>query len=374
MLGACRKNEFVSGVAGEPLSALDAPQLGRFRAGQALFNRVFSPADGVGPFFNENQCSACHTDPAAGGTGEQIVVKATRFAPPHTCDLLTAETGQNIRMKATPALAAYGIRRQRLPVDARETAKFIVPFVFGLGAVEAIPRAEIMRRVDASDADGDGISGRPGRDAQGRFARFGHKADVASLPDFVESAAHLEMGLTTPHEPTEAMPANTPKEADIARDPELSATQVELLTDFVRLLSPPARRRIAPAEASLVREGEQLFHQIRCSACHTPSMPTSSRTISALDSKRVALYSDLLLHDMGKSLAGVCAAGAQPAEWRTAMLMGLRWRQRFLHDGRANDLFDAIRLHDGEGAAARRRFLQLTRLQQEALLKFLQTL
>lgn len=374
MLGACRKTDLVSGTAGEPLSEVDTLLLARFRAGQALFNRVFSPADGVGPLFNENQCSACHTDPAAGGTGEQVIIKATRFTPPNACDLLPSETAENVRKQATPALAAYGIRRQPFPLHASEMAKFIVPFVFGLGAVEAIPEAEIMRRSDARDADGDGISGRPGRDTRGRFARFGRKADVASLPAFVESAAHLEMGLTTPHNPTEAVPVNTPDEADIAADPELSAVQVALLTDFVRLLAPPARRRIAPSEMKSMRTGERLFHQIGCAACHTPSMPTSSGTIKALDRKRVALYSDLLLHDMGKSLTGVCAPGAAPAEWRTAMLMGLRSRERFLHDGRARDVSDAIIMHGGEAAAARSRFSELTASQREALLKFLRTL
>ena len=49
--------------------------------------------------------------------------------------------------------------------------------------------------------------------------------------------------------------------------------------------------------------------------------------MSALDRRRVAVYSDLLLHDMGPTLADVCGPGARPSEVRTAPLMGLRYRE-----------------------------------------------
>jgi CxxC motif-containing protein (DUF1111 family) len=89
----------------------------------------------------------------------------------------------------------------------------------------------------------------------------------------------------------------------------------------------------------------------------------------------VALYSDLLLHDMGPALNdGIVQSSATGAEWRTTPLWGLRLRTRFLHDGRAATPAEAILTHDGEGAAAARAFRQLAHDDRKALLDFLSVL
>ena len=85
----------------------------------------------------------------------------------------------------------------------------------------------------------------------------------------------------------------------------------------------------------------------------------------------VALYSDLLLHDLGPALADVCGPGAAPAELRTAPLMGLSARRVFLHDGRAHSVRDAILLHGGEAQRSRDAFAALDYLQQLELIRFL---
>lgn len=362
---------------GEPLVGLDAEALGRFHAGKALFNKVFTPEEGLGPLFNDNQCSACHTVPAAGGTGEQFVTRASRFTPPDRCDPLSAAGGENVRIQATPRLRAHGIERQPFPAEATEHVRFNVPFLFGLGLVEAIPEEQILARADPDDRDGDGISGRPGRDARGRFARFGRKADQATLRGFVEGAAHLEMGLTTPAHPHEGTVAGEPLPpgVDAADDPELNESAVALLTEFVRFLTPPVPR---PGETDedrrVIRRGEELFHAVGCTACHLPSMTTGRNALAALDRKRIDLYSDLLLHDMGPALATVCAPDASPMELRTEPLMGLGHRSRYLHDSRAGDLNEAVLLHGGEAAPVRERFRALHELQRHYLVRFLQSL
>jgi len=88
----------------------------------------------------------------------------------------------------------------------------------------------------------------------------------------------------------------------------------------------------------------------------------------------VAAYTDLLLHDMGPDLADICLGLAAPSEFRTEPLMGLRLRTRFLHDGRAATVEDAVRLHAGEATAARDRFGTLSGDERQALLKFLASL
>src|SRR5947208_15511380 len=93
-----------------------------------------------------------------------------------------------------------------------------------------------------------------------------------------------------------------------------------------------------------------------CPVCLQPGLRTGPSPVSALDQRRVHLYSDLLLHDMGPALADVCAPGARPSEVRTAPLMGLRFRELLLHDGRVTSLREAIMRHGGEASAARDRF------------------
>lgn len=103
-------------------------------------------------------------------------------------------------------------------------------------------------------------------------------------------------------------------------------------------------------------------------------MQTGPSEIPALDRKTVNLYSDLLLHDMGPDLAGVCSGIAKPSEYRTAMLMGLRFRAAFLPDHRAGSLQQAVMFHGGEAARSRDVFERLTAAAEGYLIKFLSSL
>ena len=74
--------------------------------------------------------------------------------------------------------------------------------------------------------------------------------------------------------------------------------------------------------------------------------------MAALSHKPVNLYSDLLLHNMGPGLADDILQGdARGDEFRTAPLWGLGQRIFFLHDGRTNDLLEAIQTHKSGGNA-----------------------
>ena len=362
---------------GEPVAGLTAAERARFDAGLALFGRVFTPEDGLGPLFNENQCSACHTFPASGGTGEQFAVRMTRFDPPDRCDMLPLEGGENVQSNATPLLRARGVTRRPPPKNATETDRMTVPFLFGLGLIELIPESTLLGRADPDDRDRDGISGRAGRDAAGAFARFGRKAEHATIRSFTEGALLLEMGLTSPGRPEEALLDGQPfnAEVDPVQDPEVDSVVVNRLVDFIRFLAPPVQRPARNAtEAALLRRGERLFDEIGCTACHVPELRTGASDVRALDRKPIRLYSDLLLHDMGAEREGACGIGASPGEYRTEPLMGLRFRRIYLHDGRTRDLFGVIRQHGGEGSAARAGFENLDRVAQEAVIQFLRSL
>lgn len=362
---------------GDPLPGLTADERARFDQGLALFDRIFPPEEGLGPFFNENQCSACHTDPASGGTGEQSAIRATHFVAPDRCELLSGALGENLQTNATPALRAHGISGRPTPAGATERDLNFVPFLFGLGLAEAVPGEALLQLADPEDRDGDGISGRPGRDRTGQMARFGRKAEHASIASFTVGALLLEMGLTSSVHPAEPGIGDQPlpEGTDPAADPEIDDESVARLTDFVRFLAPLPRR--LPQDAQMlrnVRRGEQLFEQVGCVKCHVPNLQTGRSDIAALDRKPAALYSDFLLHDMGAGLAGACGIAASPSEYRTEPLTGVGYRRRYLHHGRARNLMDAIRAHGGEASAVKASFDALSRVEQERILEFLRTL
>jgi CxxC motif-containing protein (DUF1111 family) len=368
---------YVAGEPGTPLPGLSEAELGQFHAGQAEFNRIFTPETGLGPAFNENQCSACHTVPAAGGTtGFERIVKATRYEGPGACDLLSDDGGENVRSQLTPAARASGMTPEAVPARATEVGRFLPTFLFGLGLVEAIPEETILARADPDDRNGDGISGRAARLPDGRLGRFGRKGDIATIDQFTRSALRLEMGLTT-HETDVDLVSGAPPPAslDPAAEPEVDARSVDLLTAFIRFLAPPARSPPrSEAHADTLDGGERLFRQVGCTGCHTPEMRAGPHVVEALADKTIRLWSDLLLHDLGPGLANVCAVDASPTELRTAPLMGLGHRQFLLHDGRATDIREAILSHGGEAQAARDAFARLPWLAQEYIVMFLRSL
>ena len=146
----------------------------------------------------------------------------------------------------------------------------------------------------------------------------------------------------------------------------------------MRFLAPRVPSTDEPGGASSINNGKQRFHQVGCTACHTPTLRTGHSTVAALDNKDVNLYSDLAIHDMGTGLAdGISQGQAKGREFRSAPLWGLGQRLFFLHDGRTKDLVQAIREHRSPGSEANgvvRQFFRLRSKDQQDLLDFLRSL
>jgi len=116
-----------------------------------------------------------------------------------------------------------------------------------------------------------------------------------------------------------------------------------------------------------VAAGARLFESVGCAKCHVRALHGTQG--------EVTLYSDLLLHDMGPGLDDKIIQGhATGAEWRTTPLIGLRDRERFLHDGRAATLRAAVLDHGGEGEIVRNRFFELDESEQREVYRFLSSL
>src|SRR5262249_43603254 len=100
------------------------------------------------------------------------------------------------------------------------------------------------------------------------------------------------------------------------------------------------------------------------------------------------IYSDLLLHRMSTEMVGAGAyyekvipipdstpsAGPMASEWRTPPLWGVADSAPYMHDGRADTLEEAIRLHGGQATRSATRFAQLGEAEQKFLIAFLKTL
>jgi CxxC motif-containing protein (DUF1111 family) len=358
---------------GDPLRNLTPEQEVRFEKGREIFKRPFTPETGLGPLFNEVSCGECHEDPAAGGPGDEVEVHATRLAADGFCDPLADLGGPVYQQKVTPALrAALGIDSEPIPPQATARAHRTSPDIFGFGLLDAVPDATILALADPHDRDHDGISGRPNRFVDGRLGRFGRKAFVPRLAEFNEGAFPNEQGVTSPGAPEEGSVGGQPLPAgvDPLPEPEIDAESVELVTTFVRLLAPPAPLKLTKE----ARRGRLLFSEAGCAACHVPALMTGDSEVQALAHRKVHAYTDLLLHDMGPDLADICLGLAAPSEFRTEPLMGLRFSEKFLHDGRVASTEEAIRAHSGEGAAARDRFAALSAQDRAAVLAFLGSL
>lgn len=358
---------------GDPLAGLTVDQRTQFDAGRAVFDSAFEAATGLGPLFNGVSCAACHAHPVPGGAGAVTEVHATALAEDGFCDPLAELGGLVFQQQATDALQeALGLDREPIPHAATDTAMRSTPDVFGFGLLDAVPDSTILALADPEDADGDGISGRVNRFFDGRLGRFGRKALVPTLDEFNEGAFQIEQGVTSPRVLDEGTVGGEPipDGVDPLPEPELDSASVAATNAFVRLLAPPAPR---PLDREAHR-GERLFGEIGCASCHVPALRTGDHPVAAVAHREVKAYTDLLLHDMGPELADICLSRATPSEFRTEPLMGLRLMNRFLHDGRASTVEEAILLHGGEAAASRSAFEALPGEDRSAVLAFLSRL
>ena len=358
-------------AAGEPPPAsyghLSPVEATLFDVGRARFETHEDPASGLGPVFNAESCAICHARPTAGGSSERFVTRFGRLRP-DGFDPLTELGGPVVQARGveTPGCTVPG---ETVPAEATIVAHRDTPPLYGVGLIDSVPDGQILRRADPGDRNGDGVRGHANT-VRGRVGRFGWKAQIVSVRQFVATAYLNELGITSPDFPDELLPQGRPTVCDAAHDPEDDGTRIDAVTRFLVLLAP---LRPAPGSAA-ARGGRILFRRIGCEACHTIALRAGRRAPSrALRGRRIRMFSDLLLHDMGPGLAdGIAQGFASGSEFRTTPLWGVRASAPYLHDGRTASLEQAIALHGGEAAAARTRFLALSPDRRRALIVFLQ--
>jgi CxxC motif-containing protein (DUF1111 family) len=330
------------------------------KQGAKLFLTDFTPEQGLGPLFNQRSCVVCHGIPTTGGMGWDglgIVHRVGRFAD-GSFDPLLGAGGPVAREHSVAELGAACDLAAGPPAAANLISLRNAPPLYGLGLIDRIPDAVIRATAAASVTNG---RAHIVRDALGneRVGRFGWKADTATLEQFVGEAFRNELGITNPIAPTDLVSPGNGCGGQASAKLDDDGTVVRAVTAYIGSMPPPPSK-VGPQH----RAGQLLFSTIGCAACHTPTLPS--------DGVDIPLYSDLLLHDLGPAMDDRVIQGkATGKDWRTTPLWGLGMRGRFLHDGRATNVPDAILAHDGEAAAATKAFRQLTWHEQASLLAFL---
>lgn len=403
-----------------PAEGLSADDEMAFFSGNAFFNQAWVEApssttarDGLGPMFNSRTCSGCHfrdgkgappsndrsplgglllrlsvpgpdgpmPDPVYGGqlqdqANDDIPVEALARIT-HVPRTVTYADGSRVTLLEPEyelSELGYGPLAEGLMISAR-----VAPHMVGLGLLEAIPVERLEALADPDDADADGISGRIQRHGD-EVGRFGWKADAVDVPRQVAGAFAGDMGLTSPLVPNDDCTASQTAclAATHGGEPEVEQHIFDVTVTYSRTLAVPVRRNADDRE---VLKGKRLFHETGCAGCHVPSHVTGESAVAALEEQLVWPYTDLLLHDMGEGLADDRPVGeASGSEWRTAPLWGLglvedvSGHTRFLHDGRARSLEEAILWHGGEAEASRDAFLELSARQRDQLMTFLEDL
>jgi CxxC motif-containing protein (DUF1111 family) len=414
---------------GRSLSNLPVESLRDFAYGNRVFNTswVTAPAsvadfDGLGPLFNRASCTGCHVRDGRGrapsepgGRLDSALVRLSYASAPGDRPKPHPIYGSQLQDKAilghrpeARVVVRYDEVKVRYPDGEQRrlsrprvlisdhsagassagllTSFRVAPAVHGLGLLEAISEADLRAGADPSDLDQDGISGRihsvidraTGARSTGRF---GWKAGQPSLVQQAAAAFAGDIGITSRlflrDERTEAQRI-APVSAN-GGDPELRDRDLERLEFYLRSLAVPARRGVADP---VVRRGQRLFRELGCASCHRETFVTrADAALPALSAQTIHPYTDLLLHDMGPELADGRPEGeATGQEWRTPPLWGVglirvvNGHQRLLHDGRAEGFEDAILWHGGEASESRRRFMDRSRDEREALIRFLEGL
>ncbi len=444
-------------AAGSYFTTLNANEQGMFAQALLRFLEVDSvsgkiagePGLGLGPTFNGNSCAMCHAQPTVGGSSPGLASPQNPIQNPQVA-LATLDSASNTapafitpngpvrearfiqNSNRTPDGGVHGLYTIAGRVDAtgcnlaqpdfasalaNNNVIFRIPTpLFGLGLVQATPDATLRANLAATQNARaalriGGAFNTSGND--GTITRYGWKAQNKSLLMFAGEAYNVEQGVSNEVFPNErsATPGcifnASPEDATNMLNNNVNSsnygttlgTASEMASDVVNFaifasLSAPA---IPAAPTPSTQNGARIFNAIGCALCHSPSLTTGPSPHTGMSNVRYSAYSDFAIHHMGGNLAdGITQGAAGPDQFRTAPLWGLGQRLYFLHDGRTDDLMQAITEHAdcGNGNRGSGRFqhfqgstacgseangvvdnfTRLTHAQQQDLLNFLRSL
>jgi CxxC motif-containing protein (DUF1111 family) len=284
----------------------------------------------------------------------QDVHRVGRALDNGTFDDLHGHGGPTARMHSVAEMGVPCDLQPGVPAEAQVVSQRDAMSLRGAGLLDTIALGDVLANMATEPG---AVRGRPNVLADGRMGKFGWKADIPTLVEFMAEAFRNELGLTNPLRPRDEVRGCAANQ----NSPEVDALALQAAAKFLNTIDPTA-----PAATCTSSNGATLFQSLGCANCHTPMMPGPGAR------QMLQIYSDLLLHDMGPALSDQMRQGsAQGNEWRTTPLWKVSERTKFLHDGRAMTLTDAILAHAGQGQASRDAFTALDSASKQSLLAFL---
>ncbi len=422
-----------------------------FVRGQRLFDARFNRLDGQGrpgsrgdglprepvqpPFIRTSapdaiSCSGCHAQPRSGGAGDFV---ANVFVLAQALDPVTTSVDANfsnerntlgmmgagpIEMLAREMSAELIAIRDQARVQAIATGQPVTrPLTakgVGFGSVTVLPDG----RVDPS--------GIQGVDWDLIIKPFHQKGAVVSLREFTNNAMNHHHGM----QPVERFGLDVDADGDGVVN-ELTVGDITAASIFQAALNTPARVIPRGQEAALA-DGERLFEQIGCTACHVPEMTLRSRMFTEpnpfnppgnlrpldvaqpfsfdmtaqgpaprlertpdggaivrafTDLKRHNLNDEELRHFANEQVPQGRLNGFAPAsdftippptrpteEFLTRKLWDCGNSDPFGHRGDLTTMTDVIHFHGGEARAAREAFFALSQADRDKVIGFVRSL
>lgn len=365
--------------------------------GQQLFEHVWTDhdplagkGDGLGPVFNARSCVECHFQGGCGGSGSNkhnvqvFEVLPDQAGGPMLGGVIHAdgigsqamETKNHLELLfGSPKVPFRTIdpnpkKTRIIEIDAVRTVFLNTPALWGNGLIDRIAPHELQKLEYTHPS-----TGRFHLLSDGRIGKFGWKAQIASLHQFVGSACAAELGLSNSVR-SQQKPMQYHDDSTSGRD--LNDGQLKALARFVGDL--PVPRQVIPDSAEGRKEvaaGERLFNSIGCATCHVRDVGVAH-----------GVYSDFRLHNIASGLTKSetyyvfdavpiyppDAKAPKLSEWKTPPLWGLADTAPYWHDGSAHTIREAILKHEGEASIVKAEFAMLTSEQEGRLLSFLATL
>jgi CxxC motif-containing protein (DUF1111 family) len=354
-----------------------------FNDNRFIFEEAELIDDGLGPTYNAQGCRECHQNVVTGGASQIAEHRTGRMVEGA---FFESQGGSLVQSRAThPKIV------ERVPFEDDIKTFRISTNTLGAGFVEAISNDTLLAIRDAQPAAmrGEAVSV-PVLEANNapRVGRFGWKSQHASLESFAADAYLNEMGITTPLFPEENASAGIDvgygTDYDPVADPEDDGVDVIAFANFMRSTKAPSRGDITAD----VLAGEQLFTEIGCTTCHTPSITTARpgaqinagklQVSQALGNRIIHPYSDFLLHDIGTGdgvpIQPTPEFASTAPKIRTAPLWALRTRNRLMHDGLSFTFQEAITRHEGQATPVTNAYNALSDAEKDLLFRFLDSL
>ncbi len=424
---------------GSSLYIINRDPFRSIRRGRQLFQRKFTVAQGLGPRTGDGRgdieaegsigagladsCAACHGRPrGSAGFGGDVFTRPDSRDAPHLfglgiIEMLADEITSDLRAIKNAAMTRAQQTNKR--VMARLQSKGT-----NYGRIKALPDGTVD------------TSGVKGVNADLRVRPFFHEGGTISIREFVVGALNAEMGMeafdpdlakastgekvTTPAgmvldgslDTIESPPATS-----VSDDPDLDGVPDEIPVSLVDHLEFYLLNYFKPAtyrQTPRVKQGRKLFKQIKCTACHTPTLTIEQdrrvadvetvynrkqgifnqlfATATPLTQEQAGsgnppikepvknsfsvknIFADFKRHDLGPNFWERNFDGTITKEFMTEPLWGVGSTAPYGHDGRSINLWSVTMRHGGEAQASRNKFARLSNNQQAQVIEFLESL